>query len=124
VTRIILIFSLLGLGCCALFAQPSTEAQPNAAKAAQKLERLSTQLELTPQQKRQLMPVLAAEAPKVEAIRNDSSLSKLQKVEQLKAIHDRTDPQVKAILTPEQYQKLQQIRRQELEEAIQRRSQQ
>jgi len=122
VTRSISILSSLVLACSALFAQASTQAQPGKAAAAQKLERLSAQLELTPQQKRQLIPVLMAEAPKVEAIRNDSSLSKLQKLEQLKAVHDRTDPQVKAILTPEQYQKLQQIRRQELEEAIQKKT--
>jgi hypothetical protein len=121
VTRFIPILSLPVLACFTLFAQAPSQAQAGRA-AAQKLERLASQLELTPQQKRQLIPVLAAEAPKVEAIRNDSSLSKLQKLEQLKAVHDRTDPQVKAILTPEQYQKLQQIRRQELEEAIQKRS--
>jgi hypothetical protein len=81
---------------------------------------LATQLALTPEQKRQLIPILVAEAPKVQAIRADSSLTRIQKLEQLKAVHDQTDPQVKAILSPEQYQKLQGIRRQELERVIEK----
>jgi len=75
---------------------------------------------LTPEQKRQLIPILVPEAPKVEAIKADSSLTKIQKLEQLKAVHDQTDPQVKAILSPEQYQKLQGIRRQEVERVVEK----
>jgi hypothetical protein len=114
-----LIFPALALGWCALFIPAQLSAQ--SVKATEKLQRLAADLALTPQQKRQLIPILASEAPKVEAIRSDSSLSKIQKLEQLKAVHDQTDPQVKAILTPEQYQKLQAIRRQELEQAMKRR---
>jgi periplasmic protein CpxP/Spy len=88
--------------------------------AAPKFERLATQLALTPEQKRQLIPILVAEAPKVQAIKADSSLTKIQKLQQLKAIHDETDTQVKAILSPEQYQKLQEIRRQELRRVMEK----
>jgi periplasmic protein CpxP/Spy len=88
--------------------------------AAPKFERLATQLALTPEQKRQLIPILVAEAPKVQAIKADSSLTKIQKLQQLKAIHDETDSQVKAILSPEQYQKLQEIRRQELRRVMEK----
>ena len=56
----------------------------------------------------------------MEAIKADSSLTKIQKLEQLKAVHDQTDPQVKAILSPEQYQKLQGIRRQEVERVVEK----
>ena len=118
-TRCILIIPALALGWCALFTPVQLNAQ--SGKAAQKFDRLATQLALTPQQKRQLIPILVAEAPRVEAIKADSSLSKIQKLEQLKAVHDQTDPQVKAILSPEQYQKLQEIRRQDLEQAIKKR---
>ena len=90
-------------------------------KAVQKLGQLATQLALTPEQKGQLMPILVAEAPKVKAIKADSSLTKIQKVQRLKALHDETDPQVKAILSPEQYEQLQRIRRQELSQIVERR---
>jgi periplasmic protein CpxP/Spy len=118
-TRCISVIPALALGWCTLFAQEQSNAQ--SGKGAKKFELLAAQLALTPQQKHQLIPILVAEAPKVEAIKADSSLSKLQKVEQLKAVHDQTDPEVKAILSPEQYQKLQEIRRQELEQAIKKR---
>jgi Spy/CpxP family protein refolding chaperone len=57
----------------------------------------------------------------VEAIKNNNSLSKLQKVQKIRAIHQQTDPQIKAILAPSQYQKLQAIRQQAIQEAVQKR---
>jgi Spy/CpxP family protein refolding chaperone len=43
----------------------------------------------------------------------------MQKMQQLRVIHQQTDPQMKAILSPEQYQKLRQIRAQTIREATQ-----
>jgi len=106
------------LGLCALFTPVPLNAQ--SERGAQKVQRLATQLALTPEQKQQLLPILIAEAPKVEAIKADSSLTRLQKLQRLKAVHDETDPQVKSILSPEQYQKLQGIRRQELQRAAEK----
>jgi len=80
---------------------------------------MAQQLNLTPQQKEKILPILADEVPKVQAIKNDNSLSKIQKVQQLRAIHQQTDPQMKAILSPEQYQKLTAIRQQTIREATQ-----
>jgi hypothetical protein len=97
-------------------------AQERPAPAAgQKLEQVAKQLNLTPDQKMKLIPILKAEAPKVKAIKNNTSLSPMQKMEQLKAVHDETDPQVKEILNPDQYQTLQTIRRQEIQQAIRNR---
>ena len=70
-------------------------------EATQKLEQLAKQLKLTPQQKLQIAPILESEAPKIKAITGDPGLSKVQKMEQLKGVHDQTDPQMKSILTPE-----------------------
>jgi Spy/CpxP family protein refolding chaperone len=94
---------------------PTSFAQNKAAK----LQAIAQQLDLTPQQKAKVLPILADEAPKVEAIKNDNSLSKIQKVQQLRAIHQQTDPQMKAILSPAQYQKLQAIRQQAIKDAVQ-----
>jgi hypothetical protein len=94
---------------------PTSFAQTKAGK----LQAISQQLDLTPQQKVKILPILADEAPKVEAIKNDNSLSKIQKVQRLRAIHQQTDPQMKAILSPTQYQKLQAIRQQTIREATQ-----
>ena len=84
-----------------------------------KAEAISQQLGLTPQQKIKILPILRDELPKVQAIKNDNSLTRMQKAQQIRAIHQQTDPQMKAILTPEQYQKLQAIRQQTIKEATQ-----
>ena len=94
---------------------PTSFAQTKAAK----LQAISQQLNLTPEQKAKVLPILADEAPKVQAIKNDNSVSNMQKIQQIKAIHRQTDPQMKAILSPEQYQKLQTIRQQTIREATQ-----
>ena len=109
-----LIAAALCLGTFMLLASTSS-AQTKAAK----LEAISQQLNLTPQQKEKVLPILAAELPKVQAIKNDNSLSKIQKMQQLRAIHQQSDPQMKAILSPDQYKKLQQIRLQTIREATQ-----
>ena len=98
---------------------PTSFAQ-NAAGIS-KAEAISQQLNLTPQQKVKILPILREEAPKVAAIKNDNSLGKIQKMQQIRAIHQQTDPQMKAILSPEQYQKLQAIRQQTIREAMQTR---
>jgi Spy/CpxP family protein refolding chaperone len=94
---------------------PTSFAQTQAAK----LQAISQQLNLTPEQKAKVLPILAAEAPKVQAIKSDNSLSRMQKMQQIRAIHNQTGPQMKAILSPEQYQKLQAIRQQAIKDAIQ-----
>lgn len=90
------------------------------AEKAQKLAAIAKQLQLTPQQEQQLMPILKADAPKIEAIKNNPSLGPLQKMEQIKAIHAQSDPQIKTILNPQQYQQLQEIRQQEIHAAMER----
>ena len=84
-----------------------------------KAQAIAQELNLTPQQKEKILPILAAEVPKVAAIKNDNSLSRVQKMQQVRAIHQQTDPQMKSILTPEQYEKLKQIRLQAVKDATQ-----
>jgi hypothetical protein len=110
-----LVISALSIAIFAL--APTSFAQKGAAM--QKAQSIAQELNLTPQQKEKILPILAAEAPKVNAIRNDNSLSKVQKMQQVRAIHQQTDPQMKSILSPEQYQKLKQIRLQAVKDAAQ-----
>ncbi len=103
--------------CFGLFVLPALTV--HAQNAGAKAEAISKQLDLTPQQKLKILPILREEGPKVEAIKNDNSISRVQKVQQIRAIHQQTDPQMKAILSPEQYQKLKTIRQQAIREATQ-----
>jgi len=110
-----LIISALSIAMFAL--APASFAQKGGAM--QKAQAVAQELNLTPQQKEKILPILAAEVPKVNAIKNDNSLSRVQKMEQVRAIHQQTDPQMQAILSPEQYQKLKQIRIQAVKNAAQ-----
>jgi hypothetical protein len=110
------VISALSIAMFALLA-PTSFAQKGGAM--QKAQAIAQQLNLTPQQKEKILPILVAEAPKVQAIKNDNSLSKMQKMQQLRAIHQQTDPQMKATLSPEQYQKLKAIRQQTIRDATQ-----
>src|SRR5881296_3592635 len=111
-----LIPSTLCLSAFLLVAATSYAQNPAAISKA---EAISQQLNLTPQQKVKILPILRDEGPKVQAIKNDNSLSKIQKVQKIRAIHQQTDPQMKAILSPDQYQKLKAIRQQAIREATQ-----
>ena len=103
----------------AMFALLAPASLAQKGQAMSKAQAMAQQLSLTPQQKEKLLPILASDIPKVNAIKNDNSLSKTQRIQQLHAIHQQTDPQMKAILSPEQYQKLKQIRAQQVREATQ-----
>ena len=111
-----LVMSVVSIAMLALLT-PTSFAQK--AGAMSKAQAIAQQLNLTPQQKEKVLPILIDEAPKVQAIKNDNSLSRMQKMQQLRAIHQQSDPQMKAILSPEQYQKLKQIRLQTIREATQ-----
>ena len=65
--------------CFSIFVllAPTSSAQGKAAK----LEAISQQLNLTPQQKAKVLPILADEGPKVQKIKNDNSLTRLQKIQ-------------------------------------------
>jgi hypothetical protein len=67
----ILMVPALAIGLCALFTPVPLNAQ--SENAAQEFQQLATQMALSPDQKSQLIPVLVAEAPKVKAIKADSS---------------------------------------------------
>ena len=108
--------------CVSLVSTSYAQSIPQAR--LQRLEALAKQLHLTSEQEKQLLPILQAEEPKLEAIKNDQSLSRAEKLQLLRAVHNESNPQVKAILTPTQFQQLQAIRqkrRAQLIEAAKRR---
>ena len=98
-------------------AQQKSEPQQSAQQQSAKLEEIAKYLNLTPQQKDKVLPILADEAPKVRAIKDDPSFSRMQRAQRIKAIHQQNDPQMKAILSPEQYQKLQAMRHKSISDA-------
>ena len=96
--------------CVPLVSTSYAQQIPKARQ--QRLMAVGKQLHVTRKQAKQLMPILQAEEPQLQAIRNDQSLSRTEKLQRLRAVHEQSDPQVKAILTPAQFQQLQGIRQQ------------
>jgi Spy/CpxP family protein refolding chaperone len=107
----------LGFGMFLLVGTMSS-AQSSGQQQSAKLEEIAKYLSLTPQQKDKILPILADEAPKVRAIKADTSLSRMQRAQRIKALHQQNDPQMKAILSPAQYQKLQAMRHKSISDAI------
>jgi Spy/CpxP family protein refolding chaperone len=101
-------------------AQMGGSAAPDKQEVMAKMEKLSSELQLTPQQKQQMMPILMEEGKKLKSIKADTSLGPMQKLMQMKEAGTTADAQIKPILSPDQYQKFEQIRTQEREEMIQK----
>jgi len=95
---------------------PALRAQ--TAQGIEKAENVAQELKLTPQQEAKVLPILKQEAPKIQQIKNNPSMSGIQKMKELRAIHNETAPQLQQILSPEQYQKLQSIREQQIKQAM------
>jgi periplasmic protein CpxP/Spy len=68
-------------------------------------------LGLTEEQKTKLRPIIADENQQMEAVRNDSSLSTEQKVAKANQIRETASPKIRAVLTPEQLQKLAELQK-------------
>ena len=89
-------------------------AQQIPKSRQERLVAVAKQLHITRKQAMQLLPILKAEEPKLQAIRSATSLSRMERLRRLRAVHEAWDPRVKAILTPAQYKQLQVIRRAQL----------
>jgi periplasmic protein CpxP/Spy len=111
-------FPLPTLAACLSLVILAPAVPGQTADKMAKVQAVAEQLQLTPEQKVKVLPILEQEAPKLEAIKNNTSLSGMQKMKQLRAIHAETAPELQRILSPEQYQKLQAIREQKIKEAI------
>jgi protein CpxP len=74
-------------------------------RAAERLQRMQSSLDLTQEQSEKLKVIIDAQAPAAQAIRDDQSLSRDQRREKARALWQESDPQIKAILTPEQWTK-------------------
>ena len=90
--------------------EATSYAQQIPKSPQERLMAVAKQLHITRKQAMQVLPILEAEEPKLQAIRSDTSLSWMEGLRRLRAVHEASDPQVKAILTAAQYKQLQVIR--------------
>jgi len=115
-------FLVLGLalfvavGCLPVLAQGGAEPASQMGQTAQTtdartqvqeaLQRISTELNLTDDQKAKIKPILQDEFKQLKAVGDDASLSSDQKIAKAKEIHTTAKSQIQPILTPEQQTKL------------------
>ena len=89
---------------------PGEVPGPGSAGWTQYQNCLQQNLSISPQQSAQIGPILANEGQKVMTIRNNNSLSDAQKIQEVKSLQRQSDPQLKAILSSAQYDKLNVVR--------------
>lgn len=69
------------------------------------LNRMEVNLGLSAEQKEKIRPILQDETKEMEAVRNDTTLTRIQKREKMREIRDRYHEKIGEQLTPEQRQK-------------------
>jgi hypothetical protein len=82
---------------------------------------LQQNLSVSPEQSAKIAPILSNEGRQVIAIRNNNSLSDAQKIQEVKSLQRQADPQLKAILSSAQYDKLEVVRYQAIRWLTQKR---
>ena len=88
---------------------PPAGAPPASQPPRGGIDRMADQLNLTADQKPKVQAILDAQRQKVRDLRGDNSLTPEDRRAKMKAIHDDTATQMKAVLTPEQFDKWQKM---------------
>ena len=91
-----------------IVAEPKFAINPLTEVANQ----FSITLELTEQQRQQVVPILEQELKQLGALKKDATLSAVRKVERLREIANSFDEKLKPLINPEQQQKFQELREQ------------
>ena len=87
-------------------SQPSATQQGSTNSSGGQASTIDEELGLTPDQKQKIATVVDDENKQISAVRDDGSLSLEQKQQKVMQIRQTGTPKIKAILTPEQLQKL------------------
>ncbi len=96
---------------------------PDPQAVLDRLAKVSQALQLTADQKQQVLPILRMEAPQIQQVMNDPNLIPQQRASQLKQIAADVDGKIQPILTQQQWQKWQDMRRQERQAILQKSNQ-
>jgi len=103
------------LACAAVCSAQSTNAPTRGANrdfVKQRVERMSSDLNLTSDQKTKVTALLQEDTKKRQELRADTSIPREQKREKGQALMAEQEKKLKEILTPDQYDKWQKMRQQ------------
>ena len=70
--------------------------------ATRRLEEMTKELKLTSEQRTKIQKIQETMAPRLQAIRNDASLSQEKRREKIASVREETDKKIKQVLTTEQ----------------------
>ncbi len=87
-----------------------TQAAPAHSQVDETIAWLTESVNLTPDQQNKLRPILQGEVSQMSAVNSDSTLTPEQKQQKMVDIRRAAGPQIQSVLTPEQQQKLTQMR--------------
>lgn len=92
-------------------APPKTDAKPTAPHSnnVDRLGRLAEELKLTDDQKSKVGAAISSFGKSVRDVHQDNTLSEAQKREKRAALQEELKSKMKAILTPEQFEKWQKL---------------
>jgi Spy/CpxP family protein refolding chaperone len=96
-------------------AGSTTGGTETKEEAPDRLEHLSQELNLSPEQKDKLRPILKQQEQEMIALRHDPNLTEEQKRAKEREIHQTFKPQIESVLAPQQRTKFRQMRRQVIE---------
>ena len=96
---------LCGLMVSVATAQDTKAAPRRGANVEQRLEQLDKQLQLTADQKTKLKTYFEGERKKMQDMRADTSLTREQRQEKMKAVREDLNKEMKTVLTPDQFTK-------------------
>ena len=93
--------------------KPPAGAPPGGPRGGMRggpgLDQLAAALNLTDDQKAKVKPILEARDKKIKDLREDTSLSPEDRRTKMQSIREETMDQMKAVLTPEQFEKYQKM---------------
>ena len=114
----------LAVACCgtALFAQDSMsqaggppQGQRMQMSPDQRLQHMTKMLNLTDDQQQKIKPILENQASQMQALHQDTTMSRQDKMAKMMQIRQSSNDQIKAILTPDQQAKFAQMQDRQME---------
>lgn len=84
---------------------PAPAAAGGAAGLRERMQETAKELNLTEEQKQKLQAILREKLEKLRGLKDDTSLTREEKMEKIKAVREEITSEVKNILTPDQFDK-------------------
>ncbi len=88
-------------------AQNADQGKKKGFSPQARVERLTTELNLTEDQKPKVLAVFEEQSKKMQALREDTSTPREQRREKMTAIQEESNKKLKTILKPDQWEKYQ-----------------